>query len=228
MDKQTFVRKAWELQARYSCSADVKAHLGELDLIAIAGATGVGKTTLMQSSGIPYVLSDVTRRPRKEERNGVDYNFRTDYETLLAELETGEFVQYLVSQTFEFYGTKASAYPSNGLCTVAVYANALNFFKSLGFRSVVPIYILPPNYMEWMKRAESNYVDEDNEKRLLEAKESIELALSDDSYHFLINDNLNEAIEEFRRIAEGKEKDPALQAHARQVAIELLTKIEVN
>jgi len=227
MDKQTFIQKAWELQARYTCSEAVKAHLARLDFIATAGATGVGKTTIMESCEIPYVLSDVTRAPRKQEKDGVDYNFRTDYDKLWEELQNGEFVQYLVSQTEEFYGTKASSYPDSGYCTMGVYANAVDFFKSLGFRSVTPIYILPPNYEEWTRRAQANYGDE-TKKRWIEAKESIEIALSDISYNFLVNDNLAEAIRDFRSMAFGQAKDPAYQKHAREVAIELLTKIEIE
>ncbi|MDB5182587.1 MAG: guanylate kinase [Candidatus Saccharibacteria bacterium] len=226
MDKQTFIQKAWELSARYTCSPEVKAHLAQLELIATVGATGAGKTTLMESSGIPYVLSDVTREPRRQEKDGVDYNFRTDYDKLWAELENGEFVQYYVSQTFEFYGTKATAYPKEGFCTLALIASLLNLFNNLGFHSIVPIYILPPNYTEWMRRAENNY-DGEVKKRLIEAKESIELALSEPSYNFLVNDDLNMAIKEFQNIAYGKEKDPAYQERAREVAIDLLTKIEL-
>lgn len=226
MDKQTFIQKAWELEARYMCSDVVKAQLSKLEFVATVGATGVGKTTIMERSGIPYDLSDVTRSPRKQEKNGVDYNFRTDYDKLWSELENGDFVQYTISQTYEFYGTKASAYPDDGFCTMGVYANLLNFFKSLGFHSVIPIYILPPNYHEWMRRAEVNTHDQPI-KRLLEAKESIELALSDESYNFLVNDDLNLAIKEFQNIAYGQAKDPAYQEQAREVAIDLLTRIEV-
>jgi guanylate kinase len=226
MDKQTFIQKAWELSARYACSAAVKQHLAKLELVAAVGATGVGKTTLMERSGIPYVLSDVTRAPRKHEKDGVDYNFRKDYDKLWEELENGEFVQYYVSQTFEFYGTKATAYPKEGYCTLALIASLLDTFKNLGFHSVVPIYILPPNYTEWMRRAEENY-DGEVKKRLIEAKESIELALSDPSYNFLVNDDLNMAIKEFQNIAYGQAKDPAYQERAREVAIDLLTKIDI-
>ena len=108
MDKQTFIQKAWELSARYTCSPAVKAQLAQLELVATVGATGVGKTTIMELSGIPYVLSDVTRAPRKQEKDGVDYNFRKDYDKLWEELENGEFVQYYVSQTFEFYGSRVT------------------------------------------------------------------------------------------------------------------------
>ncbi len=226
MDKKTFIHKAWEMQARYRCSDEVRAHLAQLDMVATVGATGAGKTTIMERSGIPYVLSDVTRDPRKHEQDDVDYNFRTDYDEIFHELETGQFAQYLVSLTGEFYGTKATAYPRAGLCTTAVYANALNALKALGFRTFIPIYIVPPNYTEWMKRSEANH-DNETTKRLIEAKESMEIALSDNTYHFMVNDDLLRAIEEFKAIANGQPIDSAVQERAREVTIELMTKIEI-
>ena len=227
MDKQTFIQKAWELQARYACSAQVKQQIAQLELVAAVGATGVGKTTIMERSSIPYVLSDVTREPRKHEKDGVDYNFRKDYDRLWAELEAGEFVQYYVSQTYEFYGTKITAYPKDGFCTLAVVASVFDLFKNLGFHSVIPIYILPPNFEEWTRRAQENYGNE-TKKRWQEAKESIELALSDGRYNFLVNEDLEQAIKDFRDIAFGHNKDPVYQKYAREVAMKLLTKIEIN
>lgn len=224
MDLQTFMQNARQLQARYTPSDEVKQHLAQLDLIAVVGPTSAGKTTIMEKSEVPYVLSDVTRRPRKHERDGVDYNFRTDYEQLWGELERGEFVQYVLSET-GFYGTKDAAYPASGPCTMAIYANAIDYFKSMGFKNCRPVYILPPNYHEWMRRAGILQGDE-IDIRLREAKQSIEFALSDSSYIFIVNDDLLRATEDFEAIANGKMPDAASQERAREVGLELLAKIE--
>ncbi len=226
MDKKTFIHKAWEMQARYTCSDKVKQQLSKLDFIATVGATGAGKTTIMERSSIPYVVSDVTREPRKREVDGVDYNFRTDYDELFTELESGQFVQYVISQTGEFYGTKALAYPLEGPCTMGIFASALQLFKGLGFRSFIPVYIVPPSYKEWMNRSKANH-DSETKKRFIEAKESMELALSDNTYHFMVNDDLLLAIADFQAIANGRTTNPAVQEHAREVTIGLLTNIEV-
>ena len=84
MDKQTFINKVTELQANYQPNSAVKAHLARVDLIAVVGATGVGKTSIMMQSGVPYVPSDVTRPIREGEKNGVDCNFRNDYDRIKA------------------------------------------------------------------------------------------------------------------------------------------------
>lgn len=226
MDKQTFIQAALQLHGQYVTGANVKAHLAQLDLIGVAGATGVGKTTLMEKSGLPYVLSDVTREPRKHERNGVDYNFRSDYDQLFRELQTGQFVQYLISETHEFYGTKDLAYPANGPCTMAIFASNVAQFKTLGFRRFTQVYVVPPDFDTWMKRVKSERLT-DQPARLHEARQSLELALSDSAYIFLVNDKFDVAIEQFRQIAMGMLPNSEAQSNARNIALKLLTQIVI-
>jgi len=226
MDKQTFIKKALELQGRYIPNQTVLAHLKQLDLIAVVGPTGVGKTVIMEKSGLPYVQSDVTREARKHETDGVEYNFRTDYDQLWQELETGHFVQYLISETKEFYGTKAAAYPTEGLCTIAIFAHNIAHYKSLGFRHFVQVYIVPPDNETWMKRISAERLN-DLQLRLHEARQSLEIALSDSDYIFLVNDDLNLALNDFHNITIGVMPDAALQTKGRDVALKLLTQIVV-
>ncbi|CAN5442864.1 hypothetical protein BH10PAT3_BH10PAT3_1380 [soil metagenome] len=225
MDKQTFMHKAALMQPRYMPSVAVKRQLAQVDMIGTVGATGVGKTSIMEHSRIPYVASDVTRQPRSGEVNGVDYNFRSDYEELMKELENGEFVQYVIFSNGEFYGTRASSYPASGPCTMAIIAETVPFFFSLGFRKMLPVYIIPPNYEEWMKRMDMHH-DSDVPARMTEAKISIETALADSRFHFLVNDDLLSAAAMFRMIAEGASVEPLEQSTARQIALNLLSRIE--
>lgn len=225
-DKETFALSARSLLTKYAPSPAVKAHIANIDLTIVVGPTSVGKTSIMEQSGIPYVASDVTRAPREGERDGVEYNFRNDFEQLWNELNNGEFVQYVVSET-GFYGTKSSAYPGTGSCTMAVYANAVEKFKGMGFRNLRAVYILPPTFQEWMKRAEGHH-DSDLKIRMREAKESMEIALSSSDYYFIINENLDRATETFRLIASGTMPDLASQEHARDVALQLLAQIDID
>jgi guanylate kinase len=227
MDKQTFIQRARDLQGHYQPSLAVRLQLAGVDMVATVGPTAAGKTTIMERSGVPYILSDVTRAPRKHERNGIDYNFRTDYDRLLQEIEAGEFVQFLVEQNGEFYGTKIASFPTSGPCTMAVVAAAMPRFRTLGFRKVLGVYIVPPSYEEWMRRVSIQH-DKDLAARLREAKESLQIALSDSDFCFLINDDLDEATEAFRRLATGEEPaNDGLQAAARQVALALFSRIEL-
>lgn len=225
MDKHTFIQKAALMQPLYQPSQVVRTQLSQVDLIAVVGPTGAGKTTIMEHSGIPFVTSDVTRLARKGEDNGVDYNFRSDYDKMMQELETGEFVQYVVNPNGEFYGTKASSFPASGPCTMAIVATAVPLFMKLGFKMVLPVYILPPNYGEWMHRISSHH-DKDLPSRLVEAKTSMETALAAGNFHFIINDDLLTACQQFRDIAQGNFGDSQHQGMARDAVLKLLTGIE--
>jgi guanylate kinase len=224
MDKAMFLRAVSELQQSYRPSAETLAHLAQVDLVAVVGPTGVGKSTMTHRAGIPYILSDVTRPPRSGEVDGVDYNFRADLNALLTEIQSGQFVQYVVERNGEFYGTRASSYPAEGPCAMSVIATAMPTFKVLGFHSVRPVFIVPPSHTEWMHRI-SSHRDKDLEGRLLEAKESLSIALTDPMYTFLLNDNLEEAVVTLKNIAAGK-TDAGLSVRARNAANELYSHLQ--
>lgn len=202
MEKKDFIEWVQKLLPGYKANAEVVARLSAVELVALVGPTGVGKTTIMNKLELPYVPSDVTRLAREGEKDGHEYFFRTDYFDMLNDIKNGEYVQFLVSHSGEFYGTRASSYPDGGVATMAVVASAIPEFRRLGFKKVTPIYIMPPGYTEWMKRIGTGRVG-DFSDRMKEAAESLPIALSDPQYHFVLNDNLVNAIGEVRTIIGG-------------------------
>lgn len=202
MEKQDFITWAAKLQQGYIPNATVLQKLKNIDLIAIVGPTGVGKTTIINKLHIPYVQSDVTRQPREGEQNGKEYFFRSDYFDILDQIKGGEYVQFLVAHSGEFYGTLATRYPESGAAAMAIVASEIPHFRSLGFRKVLPIYILPPGYVEWMHRIGKGRAT-DFSARMQEAGESLPLALKDSSYHFVLNDDLDTAVQEVKTIITG-------------------------
>ncbi len=224
MDKQTLIERARGLIAQYKANEAVLAQLSYLNLIAVVGPSGAGKSTVSRRAGLPFVIGDTTRPPRATEVHGVDYNFRTDYAALLQEIEDGEFVQLVLQRETEIYGTKASSYPSSGSCTMSILAGELPKFLGLGFGSVLPVYIVPPDYSEWMKRL-SSHRDKDLEARLMEAKDSLRAALADPSYVFILNDQMDQAIAAMRAVAKGS-VDQSESARARSVAVSLYERLE--
>jgi guanylate kinase len=216
MDKQTFITQAQALVSNYRANDQVLAQLSHINLIGIVGPSGAGKSTITRQSGLPFVVGDTTRTMREGEVHGRDYNFRSDFEQLLKEIQSGEFVQFVIQRETDFYGTKASSYPATGACAMSIIATAIPTFKTLGFKTVMPVYIVPPNHTEWMRRL-GTHRDKDLEARLLEAKESLVHALNDPSYVFVLNDNLDAAIMTIRKIASGT-VDPTASARARSSA----------
>ena len=214
MEKQDFIFWARKLLATYTPSETVKQQLSQIDLIAIVGPTGVGKTTIIEKLALPFVKSDVTRPRRSDEQKSKTYNFRHDFDELIEELEQGEFVQYYVSEYDEFYGTHSSAYPQKGGASMAVIAELIEPFSKLGFRSITPIYIMPPSYAEWMRRI-GGVRSEEIKGRIVEAKTSINYARDhEELFHFVLNDNLDLAIQDVHAIVKGDKPDPRRSALA--------------
>ncbi len=181
MEKSDFIVWASKLQSSYQPSEEVLKDISDVTLVAIVGPTGVGKTTLIERMNIPNVLSDVSRDPRPEEKDGKDYYFRTDYLQVISDIKQGQYTQFLISNNGEFYGTLNSSYPESGLCTMAVLASAIPTFRKIGFKKVIPIYIMPPSYVEWMRRI-GGVRAKDLLARIGEARHSILTALEDGEY----------------------------------------------
>lgn len=203
MEKTDFIVWASKMQHNYSPSVEVLKKLESIELIAIVGPTGTGKTTIIEKLNIPIVLSTVSRDKRPGEKNNVDYKFTNDYFKIIEQIKAGEFVQYLVSPNGEFYGTHIDSYPESGRCVMAIIAGAIPVFQNLGFKSIIQFYIMPPSYIEWMRRI-GVVRTKDLLTRISEARESINLALSDDKYFFILNSNIDIALQDISQILAGE------------------------
>ena len=224
MDKKDFIEWARKLQQTYLPSDEVRSKLAKVDLLAIVGPTGVGKTTLINQLKIPSVLSDVTRALREGEKNNQNYHFREDYLEILKEIKTGEFAQFVVSDNGEFYGTHADAYPEEGWCSMAIFATAIPDFRKLGFRKVIPIYIMPPGYVEWMRRIGQLRAG-DLDVRIAESITSIRTAIVDPEYSFVLNDNMELALDDINTIMSGGQVDEHRARLAKESADILLERL---
>jgi len=224
MDKQAVISRLKSLQVTYRPNPDVVRQISHINLLAVVGPTGAGKSTVTKQTGLPFVVGDTTRAPREGEVHGRDYNFRVDPQSLLDEVERGEFVQFVIERETELYGTKASSYPSSGVCVMSIIASSMARFMDLGFASVTPVYVVPPNNSEWMRRIASHH-EKDLESRLMEAKDSLNAALSDPQYIFIVNDELPKAVEAIRQVAGGN-LDHTASAQARNSAKVLLDHLQ--
>ena len=224
MDKQDFIKWARKLQETYVTSPTVKERLKQVRLLALVGPTGVGKTTLINELELSVVKSDVTRHMRDGEKNNENYHFRDDYLQILNEIKNGQFAQFVVSDAGDFYGTHIEAYPENGWCAMAVYATAIPMFRALGFQKIVPVYIMPPGYVEWMRRIGAQRENDIN-ARIQEAIVSIKTALADTDYKFILNDNVELAVKDLRAIMSEQTPDAHRAILARETADILLERL---
>ncbi|MBX4201470.1 hypothetical protein KW803_01050 [Candidatus Saccharibacteria bacterium] len=218
MTREDLIKILPELARDYQAQPGVLQHIANIDLLMIIGATGVGKTAIIKRLGIPYVPTDTTRPIRPEEIDGSDYFFRTDYDQVISEIKNKQFVQVAVGPAGDFYGTRASVYPQVGLAVYAIVADVIPIFRKLGFNETTSAFVTPPNFLEWMNRIDKhNTESEQLSKRLEEAKRSFAFALSDPETHFILNDDLDNAVNQTKMLISGK-PNQAREANARQAA----------
>lgn len=230
MNEATFNQHIATLVPSYKPSLATHERLAQVTLVAVVGPSGVGKTTVMELSGLPMVVSDVTRKARPGEVNGVDNVFRSDYQAILQEVQAGEFVQIARGSQGDFKGTKASRYPETGFATMAITTAALPVFYRLGFKAVRPVFIVPPSYDAWAKRLKGRRNQVSNalfETRMQEAKSSFAQALSNLEFVFILNDDARTAAAELTTIADGR-IDRNKSGRARQIAEDIFTKLTTN
>ncbi len=217
MTHEEFLRELPELAKDYRPSDEVLRHISGITLCMLVGPSGSGKTTIIKHSGLHFVLSDTTRQPRPGEVDGVDMNFRTDYEQLADDLKKGNLVQIAPFATGELYATKASSYPPFGLAIIPVMAKVVPEFRTLGFQETITAFVTPPDYDEWMRRMHAYpLTDEQRARRLSEALVSFEFALSDEQTHFILSDKIDPSVKQLKDLLEGV-VDKEREAQARLI-----------
>jgi guanylate kinase len=226
MTREEFLAQLPELVKNYQPAPDVLKQINNLEVLMVIGPSGVGKTTLIDNSGLAFAPSDTTRPPRPGEQEGSDFYFRTDYDQLLNEIKNGRFVQVAIGSGGDFYSTKATSYPSRGVVIKEVMADVTPVFQSLGFKKTISAYITPPSYSEWMKRLSVHHLDQDQlNKRLSEARRSLEYGLSDQNMHFILNDSLQAAEEQLLNLLADK-IDQMRETQGKQAAAALLEELK--
>ncbi len=228
MTREEFLRQLPELVKNYQPATDVVKHIGGLNLLMVVGPSGSGKTTLMRQVGLKYVIPVTTRPARPNEQEGIDFYFRADYDQIVTDIKNGNFVQVAVDSSGDLKATRSDAYPESGDIVIAVMAEVVPMFRTLGFKNTTSAFITPPSYSEWQARMGAHHMGEEQEsKRREEAERSLVFALSDEQTHFILNDNVAEASEQLKKLMRG-EVDTAREEEAKKKAQYLLSQLKIT
>src|SRR4051812_162702 len=218
----------------YRPAPEVLKRLEQVTFAAVVGPTAVGKTTLIRQAlrrepSLHMVLNNTSRDARPDEREGIDYRFETRA-SMEERIAHHEFVQVAPNLFGDLYATAAEDYPSDGVCVLPVLADAMPVFRSLPFKSVRSVYILPPDWETWQQRIVQHQFNTDKlMQRLVEGKRSLQYALDDVDTQFVINGDLPTAVEDFITLAFGRPMSERLQADqqkAKELVRNLLEQVE--
>ncbi len=165
-------------------------------VIVISGPSGVGKTTIYKrlldefQDKIEFSISATTRKPRENEKDGVDYYFISK-EEFQNKVDNGEFIEW-ANVYGNYYGTLKSEIDrilKNKHCLLDIdVQGGLNVKKK--FYNSYLIFIKPPSIEVLRERLLKRHLDKDIEieKRLTFAENEINKSYF---YDFIVvNDDL--------------------------------------
>ena len=181
-------------------SKEIKPKHGHLFIISApsgAGKTTIAKAVLQKFKDMCYSISYTTRKPRAEERDGVDYHFvsKQDFKNGIKKARWAEWAEVYGN----YYGTSAEFIEkklSSG-CDILLDIDVQGTLQILKHHpDSVTVFILPPSINALRKRLEMRGTDSQAviEKRLINAKK--EMAQKKIYRHIIVNDELSAAIDE--------------------------------
>jgi len=175
-------------------------------LFIISAPSGAGKSTILTAvgkrvPGLGYSISHTTRKPRGDERNGVDYHF-VDDRTFTRMIDEDAFVEW--ARVYDnFYGTSSSNLrdqTSSGLDVLMdVDIQGGQNIKDR-FPDSVLIFLLPPSLEELERRLRERGTDKEPviKARMGMAADDIKNCMWYD--YIIVNDKLEKAINETQSI----------------------------
>mgnify|MGYP000920421527 FL=1 len=175
-------------------------------LIVLSGPSGAGKNSVMNAvfptiPNLKYSISVTTRPPRTGEVDAVNYFFRTEeeFDQMIEEdqlLEWATFVGYR-------YGTP-KGFVYDQICLGNAVIMDIDIQGAAQIREKMPeavfVFLLPPTWEELSKRLKQRGSDSKEVIRQRLAKSQEEIKHIVDYDYFIVNDDLNQAAEQLRRI----------------------------
>ncbi|MCK6445148.1 MAG: guanylate kinase [Planctomycetes bacterium] len=174
-------------------------------MLVISGPSGSGKTTickrLLEDPRVKFSVSATTRAPRTGEVDGRDYHFITK-ERFRDMIARGAFIEH--AEVFgNMYGTPREPM-EQALAEGLVYLLEIDVqgalqLKALGVEGVY-VFIAPPDFEELRRRLVTRRTDapEVIERRLKKAEDEYRERVKYD--HVVVNDDLERAVGEVRRL----------------------------
>jgi guanylate kinase len=178
-------------------------------LFVFAAPSGAGKTTLVHAvvtkhPELRFSISYTTRKPRRNEANGVDYLF-VDEEEFMRLRDQGELLEY--AEVFDHhYATSRSQVEKH----LAENRNVILEIDWQGARQVresmpecVSIFILPPSVAELERRLRDRRTDSPEviARRLRDALS--DMSHWDEFDYVIINDELDRAVADLEAVLAG-------------------------
>ena len=179
------------------------------NLFIISGPSGSGKSTICdniisKNPDIKYVVSHTTRSIRYDEKNNVDYRFVTE-DSFIQLIDDGHFIEW-ANVHGKYYGTSFDSLNSildsgyNAILIIDV--QGMKQLKLL-YPNATTIFIDTPSVEELEKRLMSRGTESMTSLKMRLENSIIETKSKMLYDHYIVNDNINDAIAEVETIITG-------------------------
>jgi guanylate kinase len=221
----------------YKPSAATIALIQDTSILLLVGVSGAGKDSikhqLLKTGQYHHIVSHTTRQPRENhgtlEKDNIDYHFISldEAEKLI---DGGAFVEAKM-YSGNIYGTSVAeiqkAHDDHKIALTDMEVQGVAEYKAVS-PGVQAMFILPPSYEVWQQRLKSRYDNDidpaDIRRRMQTAKLELREALRKNYFRFVINDELDQAVEAVDAIAHGAPAGKESVA-AKDLAKDLLSRL---
>ena len=239
MDTANTLKQAKGLLRSYTLSESSLQILKKAPLTLLAAPTSSGRNSiikkLLETDKYHFVVSDTTRKPRVNngipEQNGVEYWFRSHQE-VVEDLRSGKYLEAAIVHETDIYGISIrelkKALDSKKIPITDIEIVGVDSVLKLK-PDTTAVFVVPPHFEEWHDRLEKRgeMSRDELERRMRSAAEELKHALENESsYHFLVNDSLEHAVEQMHQIVFEDNHDPLHQSTAKRTIEQLLVDTE--
>ncbi len=187
------------------------------NLYIVSAPSGSGKTTLLDQlisrfDDLIFSVSFTTRRPRGNERDGVEYYFvgRDEFRGMI---DGGEFIEWAEVHG-NFYGTSRAFVEEN----IEAGRNVILDIDVQGKKRVqeqvpdaVTVFVLPPSYAELERRLKERRLEDDETVRMRLAIAKTEIERYGDYDYIVVNDTIEESARVLESVIRAGAARPANQ-----------------
>lgn len=217
----------------YKPSKKALLDLRSVKFVLLSAPTAAGRNTLirklLETNRYQFIISDTTRKPRLNnnilEQDGVEYWFRTEDE-FLSGLKNGDYLESAIIHGQQVSGINIReikrAEDNSKIAITDIDIQGCDTCVALS-EKIIPIFILPPSFDEWMRRLDGRgeMLLDEKQRRLKSAVDEITSALERPYFKFVTNWDLVQTSEFLDRHINGY-FSKSEQAEERSHAISLL------
>lgn len=185
----------YEAQGTYQPNSTIRTTLANKSVVAVVGATCMGKNTVMQAAidqdpNLAPIGRITSREPRSDDPAGLyTYIPGTDegLATAFAQIQRGEWVNYAVNTYANLlYGSGPASYPASWNLG-DIFASAIPSMRNIGFKQVLAVSIVCEPEL-WVQRVAERFPAGHPQRRarIEEAIASLEWSLAQTTGHYWV------------------------------------------